>query len=46
MEAQGYRAIFLNQDNKNTIITEKNGKSSSSKRTKYTNIFFHHWKYQ
>jgi hypothetical protein len=40
MEAQGYQVqdnIFF-QDNKSAILLEKNGKASSSKRTKHVNI--------
>jgi hypothetical protein len=40
MKAQGYDAkdnIFF-QDNKSSILLEKNGKASSSKRTKHINI--------
>jgi hypothetical protein len=40
MKAQGYdvKDIFLFQDNKSSILLEKNGKASSSKRTKHINI--------
>jgi hypothetical protein len=40
MKAQGYSIIdnVLFQDNKSSIILEKNGKASSSKRTKHINI--------
>ena len=40
MEAQGYAITenILYQDNKSTILLEKNGKSSSSKRTRALNI--------
>ena len=40
MEAQGYhvRDNVLFQDNKSAILLEKNGKASSSKRTKHINI--------
>jgi hypothetical protein len=40
MEAQGYqvRDNVLFQDNKSAIFLEKNGKASSSKRTKHINI--------
>jgi hypothetical protein len=40
MEAQGYRVQdnILFQDNKSTILLEKNGKASSSKCTKHINI--------
>jgi hypothetical protein len=40
MEAQGYQVQdnILFQDNKSTILLEKNGKASSSKRTKHVNI--------
>jgi hypothetical protein len=40
MEAQGYQAKdnVLFQDNKSAILLEKNGKASSSKRTKHINI--------
>jgi hypothetical protein len=39
MKAQGYdvKDIFLFQDNKSSILLEKNGKASSSKRTKHIN---------
>jgi hypothetical protein len=39
MEAQGYlvQDNILFQDNKSTILLEKNGKASSSKRTKHIN---------
>jgi hypothetical protein len=42
MKAQGYgvKDIVLFQDNKSSIILEKNGKSLSSKRTKHINIRF------
>jgi hypothetical protein len=46
MEAQGYQVQdnILFQDNKSAILLEKNGKASSSKRTKHVNIqyFFIH----
>ena len=40
MEAQGYtiRDNILFQDNKSAMLLEKNGKASSSKRTKHINI--------
>jgi hypothetical protein len=40
MKAQGYgvKDNFLFQDNKSSILLEKNGKASSSKRTKHINI--------
>jgi hypothetical protein len=40
MKAQGYgvKDNVLCQDNKSSILLEKNGKSSSSKRTKHINI--------
>ena len=40
MESQGYTINdnILFQDNKSSILLEKNGKSSSSKRTKHINI--------
>ena len=40
MKAQGYdvRDNVLFQDNKSAILLEKNGKASSSKRTKHINI--------
>jgi hypothetical protein len=40
MEAQGYQVQdnILFQNNKSTILLEKNGKASSSKRTKHVNI--------
>jgi hypothetical protein len=40
MEAQGYQVEdnVLFQDNKSAILLEKNGKASSSKRTKHINI--------
>ena len=40
MEAQGYQVNdnILFQDNKSAILLEKNGKASSSKRTKHINI--------
>jgi hypothetical protein len=42
MEAQGYKIEdnVLCQDNKSSILLEKNGKASSSKRTKHINIRF------
>ena len=42
MKAQGYRILdnVLFQDNKSSILLEKNGKSLSSKRTKQINIRF------
>ena len=40
MEAQGYgsKNTIVYQDNKSAILLEKNGKMSSSKRTKHINI--------
>jgi hypothetical protein len=40
MKAQGYgvKDNILFQDNKSSILLEKNGKASSSKRTQYINI--------
>ena len=40
MKAQGYRILdnVLFQDNKSSILLEKNGKASSRKRTKHINI--------
>jgi hypothetical protein len=40
MEAQGYKVQdnILYQDNKSSILLERNGKASSSKRTKHINI--------
>jgi hypothetical protein len=40
MKVQGYNTKdnFLFQDNKSSILLEKNGKASSSKRTKQINI--------
>jgi hypothetical protein len=42
LKAQGYdvKANILFQDNKSSILLEKNGKASSSKRTKHINIRF------
>jgi hypothetical protein len=42
MEAQGYQVQdnILFQDNKSAILLEKNGKASSSKRTKHVNIWY------
>jgi hypothetical protein len=42
MESQGYNIEdnVLYQDNKSSILLEKNGKASSSKRTKHVNIRF------
>jgi hypothetical protein len=42
MEAQGYQVQdnILFQDNKSTILLEKNGKASSSKRRKHVNIWY------
>jgi hypothetical protein len=42
MEAQGYQFQdnILFQDSKSAILLEKNGKASSSKRTKHINIWF------
>jgi hypothetical protein len=41
MEAQGYQVQdnILFQDNKSTILLEKNGKALSSKHTKHINIW-------
>ena len=41
-KAQGYRILYnvLFQDNKSSILLEKNGKASSSKRTKHINIWY------
>jgi hypothetical protein len=43
LEAQGYgvRENILYQDNQSAILLEKNGKASSSKRTKHINIRFY-----
>jgi hypothetical protein len=43
MEAQGYgiKENILYQDNKSAILLEKNGKASSSKRTKHINIRYY-----
>ena len=40
MQAQGYKIVdnIMYQDNKSSILLEKNGKASSSKRTKHINI--------
>ena len=46
LEYQGYEVTdnIIYQDNKITIILEKNGNSSSSKRTKHINIlYFCNW---
>ena len=42
LKAQGYNVQenSLHQDNKSSIIFEKNGKASSSKRTKHINIWY------
>jgi hypothetical protein len=42
MKAQGYdgKDNVLFQDNKSSILLEKNGKASSSKRTKHINILY------
>jgi hypothetical protein len=42
MEAQGYQVQdnILFQDNKSTILLEKNGKALSSKHTKHVNIWY------
>jgi hypothetical protein len=42
MKAQGYgvKENVLFQDNKSSILLEKNGKASSSKRTKHINIWY------
>ena len=48
LEAQGYD-VFENivyQDNKSAILLEKNGKASSSKRTKHINIRYYFVTYQ
>jgi hypothetical protein len=43
LEAQGYRDTknIVFQDNKSAIFMEKNGKASSSKRTKHINIWYY-----
>jgi hypothetical protein len=43
MEAQGYQVIenIVYQDNKSAILMERNGKASSSKRTKHINIRYY-----
>ena len=43
MEAQGYgiQENIVFQDNKSAILMEKNGKASSSKRTKHINIRYY-----
>jgi hypothetical protein len=43
LEAQGYGVTenIVHQDNKNAILMEKNGKASSSKRTKHINIWYY-----
>jgi hypothetical protein len=43
MEAQGYGILenIVFQDNKSAILMEKNGKASSSKRTKHINIRYY-----
>jgi outer membrane protein W len=43
MDAQGYglTQTILYQDNKSAILLEKNGKLSSSKRTKHVNIRYY-----
>jgi hypothetical protein len=40
MEGQGYKVIenIVYQDNQSAILLERNGKASSSKRTKHINI--------
>ena len=40
MQAQGYKIVdnIMYQDNKSSILLEKNGKASGSKRTKHINI--------
>jgi hypothetical protein len=40
MEAQGYKVNenIVYQDNQSAILLERNGKASSSKRTKHINI--------
>jgi hypothetical protein len=40
VEGQGYgvKASILNQDNLSAILLEKNGRASSSKRTKHMNV--------
>jgi hypothetical protein len=42
LEAQGYALLenIVFQDNKSAMLLEKNGKASSSKRTKHTNICY------
>jgi hypothetical protein len=42
LHAQGYKIKddVLCQDNKSSILLEKNGKASSSKRTKHVNICY------
>ena len=42
MEAQGYQVLdnVLYQDNKSTILMERNGKALSSKHTKHINIWY------
>jgi hypothetical protein len=42
MKAQGYgvKDDVLFQDNKSSILLEKNGKASSSNRTKHINILY------
>ena len=42
MEAQGYKAeqTILNQDNTSAILLEKNGRESSGKNSRHTNIRF------
>ena len=43
IEAQGYKVkkSVLYQDNKSTILLEKNGRASSSKRTKHINVRYY-----
>ena len=43
LDAQGYKAFesLLFQDNRSAILLEKNGKASSSKRTKHINIRYY-----
>jgi hypothetical protein len=43
LEAQGYglTQTILYQDNRSAILLEKNGKMSSSKRTKHVNIRYY-----
>ena len=43
MESQGYKIDenILFQDNKSAILLEKNGKTSSSKRTKHVKVKYY-----